>query len=76
MKIRYDQDADILYIKFTDGENYEGEYLTKGIIINYDKSGNILSMEILSVSKRFPLKDTLSYTFEVTPSLRHELLKS
>ena len=67
MKVRYDQDADILYIKFTDGENYEGEYLAKGIVVNYDKNRNILSMEILSVSKRFPLKDTLSYTFEVSP---------
>ncbi|MCD6318722.1 DUF2283 domain-containing protein [Candidatus Aerophobetes bacterium] len=68
MMIRYDQDADILYLKFTEGENYEGEYLDKGIVINYDKSGNILSMEILSASKRFSLKDALSYTFEVVPS--------
>lgn len=59
MKITYDKEADAMYIEFLDREFDINKKIDDNTIIDLDKDGNILGIEILNVSKRMP-KDFLS----------------
>jgi uncharacterized protein YuzE len=52
MKIKYDQEVDILLIELTDSEVYESDESKPGVILDYDKEGKIIRIEILDASKR------------------------
>ncbi len=52
MKITYDPTVDVLRIFFADREIEESDEEKPGVILDYDKNGNIVGMEILEASKR------------------------
>jgi len=52
MKIKYDQEVDILLIELSDSEIYESDESKPDVILDYDKEGNIVRIEILDASKR------------------------
>jgi len=52
MGINLDLKADALYIKFQEGEFSENRKIDEEIIVDLDKEGNLLGIEILSISKR------------------------
>ncbi len=52
MKIKYDQEVDILLIELSDSEVYESDESKPGVILDYDKEGKIIRIEILDASKR------------------------
>ena len=54
MKITYDPKADAMSIKFQNGKYDVSKEVVEGIIIDYTKSGKVLSIEILDVSQRMP----------------------
>ena len=56
MKIEYDKAVDAMYIKFVDGVYGESDEVKRGIIVDYDKRGKIIGIEILDASKRLPLR--------------------
>jgi len=65
MKVRYDEQADAVYIKFKDAKYYESDEIKNGIILDYDKRGNIIGIEILSASNHLLPVDLASIQFEV-----------
>ncbi len=52
MKIKYGQEVDILLIQLSDSEIHESDESKPGVILDYDKEGNIIRIEILDASKR------------------------
>ena len=52
MIMSYDHVADALYIKFSDGEVADSEEISEGVIIDYDRNGRVIGVEILNFSKR------------------------
>ena len=53
IKFEYDQDGDILEIKFSENEISESEYIEEsGIVMDYDENRNLVGLEIISFSKR------------------------
>lgn len=52
MKVIYDPEVDVLRIFFSDKQIEESDEDKPGIILDYDKAGNIVGMEILDASKR------------------------
>jgi uncharacterized protein YuzE len=52
MKATYDRETDILQLVFTSAPVEESDEDKSGVIIDYDKSGNVVGMEILDASKR------------------------
>jgi uncharacterized protein YuzE len=52
MKIRYDKEVDVLYILLSEKKIKESDERKQGIIIDYDKEGSIVGIEILDASKR------------------------
>lgn len=49
----YDDDEDVLNLEFNEGEYWKSIELPNGIIIDIDKNGKILSIEVLKASKIF-----------------------
>lgn len=56
MEISFDKEADAMYIEFTKGSASSTKVLDKQTVIDLDKKGKIMGIELLSVSKRIPLE--------------------
>jgi len=54
MEISYDQDADAMYIEFQRGKFAKNKKLDDFTILDLDKDGKILGIELLEVGKRIP----------------------
>lgn len=52
MKIKYNKEADAMYLRFSDAEVAESDEDKPGIIIDYDKDGKIVGIELLDASQR------------------------
>ena len=69
MKVRYDEEADALYIRLRKGEYYESDEIKEGFILDYDADGNIVGIEILDASSNLSPSDLSTVNFEVTRQL-------
>ncbi len=58
MKIKYDKENDVLYIRFTNNAVVESDSEKPGIILDYDNDENIVGIEVLNASEKMegPLK--------------------
>lgn len=54
MEIKYDSDADAMYIKLKDVKVHHTKEIEKNIIFDYGKNGDIRGIEILFVRENFP----------------------
>jgi uncharacterized protein YuzE len=61
MKVKYDQEADVLRIRFSSAAIDESDEEKPGIILDYDRDGNIVGIEILNASKRMEDPRSLEY---------------
>ena len=61
MKITYDQEVDALRIILNDEAIEESEEQRPGMIIDYDKHGNVVGLEILDASTRIANPRALDY---------------
>jgi uncharacterized protein YuzE len=61
MKITYDRETDTLTIIFTESKVVESDEDKPGIILDYDDTGNLVSLEILDASQRVSLPSKIEY---------------
>jgi uncharacterized protein YuzE len=61
MKVKYDKEVDVLYIKLNDTQITESDEEKKGVIIDYDADGKIVSIEILNASKNLAQPSIVEY---------------
>ena len=52
MKLEFDPQADAAYLEISDAEIETSQEIEPGIIADYDASGHIVGIEVLSVNKR------------------------
>jgi uncharacterized protein YuzE len=52
MRVTYDQQVDVLRIVLSDSPIDESDEDKPGIIIDYDRDGNLVGLEVLDASKR------------------------
>lgn len=52
MKVIYDPEVDVLRIVFRDVAIEESDEDKPGVILDYDKEGNIVGLEVLNASQR------------------------
>ncbi len=52
MKVIYDPETDTLTIIFSDSPVVESDEDKPGVILDYDESGNLVSLEMLDASRR------------------------
>jgi len=51
MKTVYDSEADALYLRFTDAAIIESEEIRPGLVLDFDRDGKIVAVEILDASR-------------------------
>ena len=61
MKVTYDPEVDVLRIIFRNIDIEESDEEKPGMILDYDKDGNIVGMEILDASKRIENPRSVEY---------------
>ena len=62
MKVSYDAEVDVLRILLTDTPIEESDEDKPGVILDYDRDGNLVGIESLDASKRMEIPDSLEYT--------------
>lgn len=60
-KVTYDPEVDVLRMIFSQAAIEESDEDKPGIILDYDKDGNVVGMEILDASKRMENPRSLEY---------------
>lgn len=61
MKIKYDKETDILYIKFNDLTVYESDMEKEGVILDYSVDGQLVGIEVLAASKSSSKPNIVEY---------------
>lgn len=64
MRIRYSPDVDALYIYLRDTDIVESDEISKDIIADYDKDGNVVGIEILWVSEKADIDQLIIQSFD------------
>lgn len=54
MKVTYDEDADAMYIRLTNERYSKTKPIDKNTILDLDKNGNVIGIELLFVSEHLP----------------------
>lgn len=73
MRINYDRRADAMYIRFSEAKYYESDEVKEGVILDFDKKGKIIGVEVLDVSERLPQESMNSIHFEVESGARKKI---
>lgn len=61
MKVIYDRETDTLTVIFADEPVAESDEDRPGVILDYDASGNLVSLEILDASHRIKSPSQIEY---------------
>lgn len=64
MRIHYSQEADVLYIKLKENVVDNTDEITEDIIMDYDRKGNVIAIEILSASKKADIHQLIIQAFD------------
>jgi uncharacterized protein YuzE len=63
VKVRYDPEVDVLSILLSDAAVEESDESKPGVVLDYDKGGNVVGIEILEASKR--MGDPMSVEYAI-----------
>jgi len=61
VKVTYDPEVDVLRIVLNEQPVEESDEEKPGVILDYDKAGNLVGLEILDASKRIANPRSLEY---------------
>ena len=61
MKVIYDPEVDVLRILLSNAPVVESDEDKPGVILDYDKEGNIVGLEVLNASQRMENPRSLEY---------------
>lgn len=69
MKVTYDPEVDVLRILLSRAAIEESDEDKPGVILDYDKDGNIVGLEILDASRRVENPRGMDYAITSSPAL-------
>lgn len=72
MRIRYDEKVDALYIRLRESKYHENDEIKEGFILDYDKEGNIIGIEILDASSYLHPSELSSVSFDINRTIESE----
>jgi len=64
VKVTYEPEVDVLRILLSDPPIEESDEDKPGVILDYDKDGNVVGLEILQASKRVANPRSVEYAVE------------
>ena len=65
MRIRYDPQADALYIRLDESAITESSEVSPGVVLDFDAKDRVVGIELLDVRQRCPGADLRRIEFEV-----------
>ena len=68
MKIHYDQKVDAVYIDLAKGKYEVSRKISDSIVVDEDKKGKVLGIEILDASKNISAFDPKNTKFTIQPA--------
>ncbi len=66
MRLRVDRKSDALHFRFDESEIVESEEVQPGVILDFDKDGRVVGMEMLGLSTRTQPETLRVLLFETT----------
>ena len=67
MNIEYDKKHDLLYIKLQNKKVAKSKEIEKNVVVDLDRNGQLIGIEVLDTSKIGKLKDLLKLRVKVYP---------
>ena len=64
MRLKVDKKSDALYFRLDEDRIVESEEVQPGVILDYDKSGRVIGVELLGIAARASKKDLSSLQFQ------------
>ena len=65
MRVRFDEQADALYVRLAESPVVESEEVRPGVILDLDTRGEIVGIEILRVGQRLPTAELKHLEFDL-----------
>jgi len=56
MLLHYDKESDSLYIQLSPNPGFDAEEVSEGVVVDYDKNGHIVGLDIEYASKHVDMK--------------------
>jgi uncharacterized protein YuzE len=69
MKVTYDEEADAIYLRLKETPYYESDEIKEGLILDYDKEGNLIGVEILDASEYLSPQELATLSFNIERAL-------
>jgi uncharacterized protein YuzE len=69
MRISYDEKTDSLYVRLKERPYYESDEVKEGVLLDYDKKGNLVGIEILDASGYLSRDELASVTYNVDKAI-------
>jgi uncharacterized protein YuzE len=66
MRLRIDRESDALYLRLDETAIVESEQVQPGVILDYDKDGRVVGIEILGLSQRMAPEKLKTFQLETT----------
>ena len=67
MKVTFDASVDILYIRLREGDYADSDEISDGIIVDFDKQGKPIAIEILGASSLLGQSDRVMLEYTRVP---------
>jgi uncharacterized protein YuzE len=64
MRMHYSKDVDAMYIRLREDKIEDSDEVSDGIVMDYDKDGNLVAIEILWVSEKADVSELIIQAFE------------
>lgn len=64
MRMHYSRDADAIYIRLKENDIYNTDEVTEDIVMDFDDKGNVIGIEILSVSEKVDVRELIVQSFD------------
>ena len=63
MRIRYNKEADAIFIRLSDTPSVESEMIEPGVIVDYSEDNKVVGIEILNISQKKEFLQSLKELF-------------
>ena len=64
MKLKIDEEADVLYLRLDESAIVDLEEVQPGVILYFNEGKRVVGVEFLGISKRMPSEKLRSFLFE------------
>ncbi len=65
MRVKVDMESNALYFRLSEEEIVESKEVSAEVVLDYDKNGRVVGIEILNIKDRFSVEELLNMKVEL-----------